>query len=207
MTRFTSTSMQALSSLDLVAFRLFADVGVTSSTLYFVTGNRYEYTLGNTYTPVGTYGGLGDVSGIQEETDAFPRDVTLQLCIPSSYSIYTVQQESLFNRPVTLRHSFLDVPTMTLVHTPETRWVGRISEVSLYPTRSMVEVRAVTELRRTAPTQFFNRETFRAVDSSDTFANHIDEIPLYKGSWGNLPFQDFIKRLREIGWNGVFKNK
>lgn len=190
MTRFTSSSMQALSEQSLIAYRMLADVGVTSGTIYCCTGRQYLYTLGNTYSPVGH---LGDVSPIGEESDAFPRDIVMRLsgvntiAATGSLSIYEPLRESMFNRPVSLYRSYLDTQTMTMVHTPELIWKGKIESVDVLLEDGVYEVRAVSALRKSALAAYFNRETLRAVDSSSTFADHVDRIPLFKSMWGGNP--------------------
>lgn len=181
--------MQALSEQNVVAYRILGDIGVQSGTLYFCTGQRFLYDGTNTYTPVG---GFGDVEDIVEETDAFPRDVTLSLSAFSRTGSYTIGldptepvQEGMFKRPVTLRGVFLDVPTGMITVAPERRFDGKIEEINLDINNMSFSLRCVTEVRDTAPIQFFNRETIQLlVDSSDTFADHVDQIPLARGKWG-----------------------
>lgn len=189
MTRFTSTSMQALSSLDVVAYRLLFDIGITSGTLRFCTGDKHLPFAGNTYIAVSTYGGVVDAGGIDEESDGFPRDLTLSVAAVGSASLYDVvtNGEGMFNRPLKAYRVFLDVPTMTMVGTPELVWPGKIAEVNVYLEEGRAEVRAISALRKTAAVQYFNRETFRSVDSSDTFGDHIDQIPMFKSQWGGQP--------------------
>jgi hypothetical protein len=45
-------------------------------------------------------------------------------------------------------------------------------------------VKASNDLRNLARIRYFNRESFRAIDSSDTFGDWVDQIPLFKGAWG-----------------------
>jgi hypothetical protein len=200
MSRFISSSMQAVSSLSVTAYRLLADIGVTSSTLYVCTGNQYIYALGNTYSPVGP---LGGVSVVTEETDNFPRDVTLQLAAINSAYLYEPMRESMFNRPVVLRRMFLNTEDFTPVSSAETVWRGRTAEVNINfdGEGAYYELRAETVLRRNARVQYFNRETYRAVDSSDTFGDHIDRIPLYKSQWGGKE-TSFAGGGTNLGRNG-----
>lgn len=179
MTRFDSSSMQALADAAVIERRLFVDLGVTSGTLYACNGDRFLYALSNTYSPVG---GLGGVSAIEEESDVFPRDVTLTLRAVDSMDLYEPLREDMFNRRVTIRHAFLQ--NGTLVNTPETIWRGRVNAVNVKIEESMYEVKCINDTRKTARVQYFNKETFQLIDSSDTFGNHIDQIPLFKSDWG-----------------------
>jgi hypothetical protein len=189
-TRFTSTSMEALSGQDLMAFRLLANIGVTSGSVYFCTGRQFLYFAGNTYTPVG---GLGEVSAIEEESDGYPRDITMKLCgvntfaATGSISLYEPLREDMFNRPVLFYRAFLDPQTLTMTTTPELVWRGRNESCEIKLDEGAYELRAVSALKKTAAIAYFNQESFRAVDSSDTFGAHIDQIPLFRSDWGGSP--------------------
>jgi hypothetical protein len=188
--RITSTAVQSLSADSLIAFRMLVNVDVTSGSVYFCTGRQFLYFNSNTYVPVG---GLGEISAIEEESDVFPRDVTLKLCgvntlvATGSASLYEPLREDIFNRPVSIYRSFLDPVTMQLTTTPELIWSGKTEEVNVHPEDGSYELRAISALRKTALIQYFNRETFRAIDSSDTFGDHIDRIPMYRSKWGGQP--------------------
>ena len=182
--------MQALAGQSLVAYRVLATIGVTSGSVYFCTGRQFLYFNSNTYTPTG---GLGEVSPVQEESDAFPRDMTLRLsgvnsiAATGSLSLYEPMRESMFNRSVTLHRAFLDPQTMTMINTPEVLWKGKIAEINVMLEDGAWELRCISALRKTAAVRYFNRETIKAVDSSDTFCDHIDQIPLFKSLWGGEP--------------------
>ena len=108
MTRYDSSSMQAMAEESLIAFRFLMDVGVTSGTLHFVTGKHATVYNSNTYTPVG---GFGYIQPIQEDGDAVPHDLVFGLCgvntlaamYPGSFSLYEPLQEHMLNRPVKVR--------------------------------------------------------------------------------------------------------
>jgi len=199
-TRFNSSSMQASANSAFIAFRTLVDIGVTSSTLYACSGKDWitpaNGMVANTYTPVGV---LGTISAIQEDPDNFPRDITFQIASVSSSQLYEPLQENMFNRSVVVKHAYLDPVTRACVSTPETRWKGKVSEVQVYPEQGYTEIRAETILRRTAVVQYFNRETFQAIDSSDTFGLHIDQIPLFVSQWGQQSTQ-FAATAAAPGW-------
>lgn len=199
MTRYDSSSLQAMAEESLVAFRLLFDVGVTSGELHFITGKHATFYNGSTYTPVG---GLGFVGPIQEDVEGVPKDITFGICgvntlaMVASFSLYEPLQEHMLNRPVRVYRQFLDTSNFTAVHTPEPHWSGYVAGVEIDLNAGVYEVRAVTDKRTTALIRYFNRETFRAIDSSDTFGDHIDSIPLAKSSWGGL-YGDY--GVREFG--------
>lgn len=203
MTRFLSTSMQALSEQSRLAYRQLVDVGVTSDYVYFCTGKQFiganSYTA-NTYVPTN---GIGEIEAIQEESDVFPRSLIMRLSgvntwMSGSMSLYEPLRESMFGRQVIVRRAFLNPSDWTLTNTPETIWTGRTVRVDVRPMEGVYEVEAEMDLRRGAKVQYFNRETFRAVDSSDTFGNWVDQIPLFKGSWGGMAV-DFAGTSKRSG--------
>lgn len=187
MTRYDSSSHQAVAEESLVAFRLLVDVGVTSGELHFITGKHATYYNSNTYTPVG---GLGFINPIDEDVDGLPKDVVFGICgvntlaLVGSLSLYEPLQEHMLNRPVRFFRQFLDRTDLTAVHTPEPFWTGRIADVEIDLHAGQYEIRAVNDMRKNALVRYFNRETFRNIDSSDTFGDWIDGIPLFKGDWG-----------------------
>lgn len=188
MTRFLSTSHQYLSTREVVAFRWLVDVGVTSSTLYACTGNRYITAMGNTYTPVGRLGGLDP---IQEESDPFPRDLRLWMAALNSSDLYEPLRESMFGRTVKVWRSFLNDDTFTLSHTPELAYEGKINEVEIRfgdaERGNYYEITCVNETRREPVVAYSNKETLQLTYSGDTFCDYQHLIPTFKSFWGQNP--------------------
>lgn len=191
MTRFQSSSMQAAAEESVLAFRVLAKIGVTSGYVYFCTGNTHLYFDSATYAPVG---GLGSIEPIEEESDVYPRDIRMTLCgintlaMNGSLSLYEPLRESMANRRVYLYRTFLETAGFTMVDTPELMWSGRISRLEVKPMEGEYVLTASSETKRGAKIQYFNAETMRAVDSSDTFCDLMPYIPLYKSRWGqNAP--------------------
>lgn len=187
MTRYDSSSLQAMAEESLVAFRFLADVGVTSGELHYISGRHATYFNGNTYTPVGAF---GYIEPILEDDSDVPRDVVFGLCgvntlsMIGSLSLFDPLQEHMLNRPVRFYRQFLDPNNLTAVHTPELFWPGRISDIDIDLKNGVFEVRASSDIRQNARMRFFNRETFRSIDSSDTFGDWIDAVPKFRGDWG-----------------------
>jgi hypothetical protein len=183
--RFDSSSQQALSERDIFAFRQLVDVGVTSGTIYACSGYRYLYAMGNTYTPVGV---LGGIEPIQEESDPFPRGLKLWLAAVSSAQFYHVMQEDMFARGVNYYEVFLDPLTFEMSNTPELRWTGKTNEVELRfrdaERGPHTEIIAETELRRIPKRIYFNQETLWQTYSGDSFYKFQHAIPLSKSTWG-----------------------
>jgi hypothetical protein len=186
--RFLSSSQQSLSEQETFLFRQLVDVGVTSGTIYACSGYRFLYAMGNTYTPVGIFGGI---EPIQEESDPFPRGVKLWLAAVDSAQIYEPLREDMFNRPVIVWEAFLDPETFALSNTPELRWQGKVNDVAIRYNDSergnFYEVSGETQLRRTPQRAYFNKETLWLTYSGDTFCDYQHLIPTFKSMWGQQP--------------------
>jgi hypothetical protein len=188
MTRFASNSMQYLSTLPRVAYRILADIGVTSGYIYACTGNKVIVNSGNTYTPVGA---LGGVDAIQEESDPFPRDLRLWLAAITSSNLYEPLRESMFGRTVTLYRVFLNDETYTVSAPPEQMYKGKINEIELRFNDSergnYYEITCVNEVRREPIVAYSNKETLQLTYSGDTFCDFQHIIPTFKSMWGQQP--------------------
>lgn len=188
MTRFSSSSHQWLSEQALVAHRTLVDIGVTSTTLYGCSGAQFLFTMGNTYTP---FGSLGGIDSIQEESDPFPRGIKLWCKAVNSSDLYEPLREDMFNRSVIVYDAFIDPLTFTIVHTPEPVFSGKINEVDIRfgdPDRgNFYEITCETELRREPVIAYSNKETLWLTYSGDTFCNYQHLIPTFKSMWGQSP--------------------
>lgn len=195
MTRFTHAAAESASGATLLQYRTLVDLGVTSSTLYLVNGNRYlrpgdTNALANTYSPIGY---LGGIEPIGDDADGTPRSVRLWLRAVNSADMYEALREDMFNRPVVVRRAFLDPVSDTLVSTPEQLWSGYVNKVEArFADRergNFFEIEAETSLRRRAEAINFTRETLQTVlsQSGDTFFDFIHQVPLSKALWGQQP--------------------
>ncbi|CAB4169920.1 hypothetical protein UFOVP1082_40 [uncultured Caudovirales phage] len=185
MSRHTTTAVDSALSLPEIPWALLADIGVSSSTMYVCTGNRYIYS-NNTYSPVGY---LGGVDPIKEEADAFPRGIKMWLSLINSQATYEAFNEQLFNKPVVLYKTVTSYGTV--VGTPDIIFKGRINYCGGKtgdPARgNYFELEIESRLRREPKSAYYNRETLWQTYSGDTGANYVDKIPLYKSQWGTIP--------------------
>jgi len=194
MSRYASSSHQALSSLDLVAHRYLADVQVTSQTLHLCSGYKYLYNAANatTYTPV-TVNQLAGIDAIREDTDPFPQGLKLWITAVDTLSMYDGVSEQLFNKDVEIFDSWLDAQSFTLVHTPESVYKGKIDEVTLFfndkKRGTYYELSLQTELRREPPVAYFDQATLWKTYSGDTFFSRQHLIATTKVQWGKQPTQ------------------
>lgn len=187
MSRYDSSSHEALSQGSIVAHRYLVNLGVTSSTFYACTGYKYLYAMGNTYTPFGT-GEIAGIDTIQEESDPFPRDVVLWVSAINSEQLYEPMREDMFNRPVEIYDSWLDPTLLTVVHTPQHIWSGKVNELELFfndkDKGSYYQVTIQTELRRVPVVAYFNQQTLWQQFSGDTFYSLQHLIATQKAQWG-----------------------
>ncbi len=190
MSRFEHAAVNSALQESLVAYRQMVELGITSGTLYFCTGNQFIYALGNTYTPVG---GLGGIEPIQEESDPFPRTVRAWISAIDSASLFSPMQEDMFGRTLMIRHCALNPSNWALVSTPEILWKGQVNKVEVRLSDSergnFYEVEAESSLAKQAAVANFNLEThWTALNySGDLFFSLIDQVPLTKAMWGQQP--------------------
>lgn len=202
MSRNLSAAVTSISQLPLLQFRLLVEVdSLTGGTTRACNGMQFIHFNGNTYSPVGN---LGGVEKIEEDTDIFPRAARLWFAAVNTAQIQDVLTESMFNKPVRIKRTFL-TDSLTCVSTPETLFTGRINTCELKlgdPDRgNYFEIEVESRLRRNPRAQYFNRETLWTVysQSGDTFFDYVTMIPLNKAQWG---LSDTVK----YGTSGALKN-
>jgi hypothetical protein len=190
MTRHTYAAAESAAAASDLQYRLLVNIGVTSSTLYACTGDKYIYTLGNTYTPVGGFGGIEPV---EDQSDVQPRTLRFWLQAVGSADLYEPAREDMFNRPVVIYRAYLDTQTNAVVSTPDQHWRGFINKVDIHfndeERGNFFEVEAETALRRNSEVTNFTKEAHWTVlqQSGDTFFNYLHQVPLTKALWGNQP--------------------
>lgn len=188
--RFTHAAANSAAHEYLMRYRQLVELGVTSSTLYLCNGNQFLYTLSNTYSPVGGFGGI---EAIDESADGSARAIRAWMAATGSSDLYEPLREDMFNRPLTVRHGFLSGEGQTFVSTPEMLWSGYVNKIEVRfadPERgNFYEIEAITALRQRAPASNFNIETHWTTlnQSGDTFFQFIDQVPLFRAMWGQQP--------------------
>lgn len=186
MSRDTVSSVTSAAAAAQLRFRLLAEIDVTSSTMYCVTGDQFIYSGSNTYSPVG---GLGGISPIKESADGRPRGCTLWLRAVSSVDLREPLSEALFNKRVRLYRTFLS-DSYTIVGTPQLGFTGFINKCELklgdQEKGNYFEIEVESRLKREARSNRFNQETLWQSYSGDTFYVHQSKIPNYRSDWGQL---------------------
>lgn len=190
MSRNISAAVTSISQLPNLSYRLLCEVysltaGAVSRTC---TGNNWIVFAGNTYSPVGN---LGGIDPIQEESDIFPRSARVWFCAISTSAIQEVLAETMFNRPVILRRTFL-TESFTCVSSPEIVFKGNVNTVEMKlkdPERgNYFELEIDSRLNRNTRSLYFNKETVQGVygNSGSTLFNNLDSIPFIKANWGGM---------------------
>jgi hypothetical protein len=193
MTRFASSSLQAQSEQTQIAFRLLVDIDVTSGTVYACSGRQFIYARSNTYSPIGT---LGGVERIQEDSEPFPRAVRMWLSAvqpaagTNSAVIASAMNEQLFNKQVRLYRGFMDLTTMTMPNTPELAFKGQIAAYSYRPSDPErgphFEIEVESRMLRRMNPAYFTQETYWTTlsRSGDTFFKYVPMVAGATAKWG-----------------------
>lgn len=194
--RFTGAAANSASQLSTIQYRTFVDIGVTSTTLYLVNGNQFLNSSAtnnptvNTYSPVGGFGGI---EPLQDQADVRPSTARMWMRAVGSADVFEPLREDMFNRPVVVRHGYLDAATDALVSTPEVIWKGFVNKVDIRfadtEKGNYFEIEAETSLRRKSELINFTKEALQTVmgQSGDTFFDYIFQVPMVKALWGNQP--------------------
>ena len=188
MSRNISAAVTSISQLATVQHRWLVEVySMTGGTTRACTGYQFLTFNGNTYAPIGDWGGA---EKIQEDSDLFPRSVRMWFsAINTNNMIQDVLNESMFNKQVRIYRSFL-TDSYTNVSTPEELFRGFINTCEMRlkdPQRGdFFEIEVESRLQRQARGQYFNRETLWTFygQSGDTFFNQMHKIPLAQAKWG-----------------------
>jgi hypothetical protein len=198
MSRNIAAAVTSISQLDTVRYRWLVEVhSVTGGVTRACTGYDFVTFNSTTYSPVGN---LGSIEKIQEETDIFPRAVRMTFAAVSTTQIQDVLTESLFNKPVFVKRTFL-TDSYTCVSTPEELFRGFINtcEMKLGDKErgDYFEIEAESRLLRLPRAQYFNRETLWTFynQSGDTFFDYLTKIPLATAYWGTLNPANFNNPL------------
>jgi hypothetical protein len=182
MSRDTSAAVTSANAAAQISWSILADIGVTSTTVYACTGDKYLTSGGNTYSPVGN---LGGVEPVQEDADTFPRGMKMWCALVSSQSVYEAMAEHLFNRSVSMYRAVLNpASAYTVVGTPQMFFKGRINRCEVKvgdPERgNYFELELESRLRREAASAYYTRETLYQTYSGDTLFNYVHLIPGFK---------------------------
>lgn len=190
MSRNDSASVTSISQLSSIRYRLLCEVySLTGGSISrSCTGNNWINFAGNTYSPIGN---LGGIDPIQEETDVFPRAARLWFTAINSAAIQEVINETMFNRPLIIKRTFL-TDSFTCVTTPQIVFKGRVNTVEMKikdPERgNFFEIEVETRLNKSSKSVYFNKETLALVylNSASTLFNYLSQIPLTRANWGGM---------------------
>ena len=188
MSRNISAAITSISQLSTVRCRWLVEVHSLTAGAVSRACNGYQFIVfgNNTYSPVGH---LGEIEKVQEDSEVFPRAVRMTFAAINTAQIQEVLNETLFNRPVFIKRTFL-TDSLTCVSTPEELFRGFINtcEMKLGDKQrgDYFEIEVESRLLRNARAQYFNRETLWTFynQSGDTFFDYVTKIPLTQANWG-----------------------
>lgn len=191
MSRNTDSAVTSVSQLSQVRFRFLCEVwSASGGTAYACTGDKFIYTNATTYSPIGRLGGFDK---IQEDSEPFPRAVTLWFAAINSAVIADVLSETLYSKPIKLYRCFL-TDSFTAAGAAQLAFVGYVDKVTMKLGDSergnYFEIACESRLRQPTAARYFNKETLWTAMgySGDTFFNYQSQVPLFVAPWGNQPY-------------------
>ena len=200
MTRFASASNALEAAKVAVQIRLMVALDFSSGFVRAHDGVGPLTFGGNTFTGVGTFGGIEAVS---EDIDVVARPLRMTLSGIDSSLVTTAMTEEYQGRSATIYLAFVNPETAALVDTPETVWEGRMDSMSIEVSKGQAVINLACEprLRREPRIARYSSEDQQLAYSTDTFFDLVLTIPTFKGFWGartsqygnmypaNLPWQ------------------
>lgn len=179
-TRILQAEVSSAIAEPVVRWRLL----VECNTVFAITGASPVVFNSNTYSPVHQ---AVEIEAIQEEADAFPREVVLRFPAVTSGQLYDPVNENWFNQTLLIRRALLS-ETQTLVASAELMWKGKIDKVTVKlgdaGRGDHFEVRAESLLARKARAAYRTREDLALTYSGDKFFDYLDQIRNFKSKWG-----------------------
>lgn len=186
MSRNTDAAVTSASQFATQRFRLLVNVqSLTTGTFYACTGDRFIYTMGNTYSPIGH---LGGIAPIQEDSDPFPRGVRAWISLVNTAAVTDALAESLYRKPGIV-HRLLLSNSYTVQGTPQIAFNGLIDRVEMDSNDergNYLEVEFESRLIQAPLLGYLTREIFQNAisTSSDTLLDYMNDIRFYIPAWG-----------------------
>ena len=163
---------------------LLCKLALNSSTLYACTGNRFVTDGTNTYTPVGGFGGVGDI-----QEDANPKSRTLRVWVSAlnSAALYEPFTEALFNKDIRLYRAAVS-GSNTCVGTPQQIYRGFVNKVDVKlgdeQRGNYYELECESRLYRESSTAYYSKEFLWRTYSGDTGLDYVPRIAGFQSNWG-----------------------
>lgn len=186
MSRNTDSAVTSASQSAALRFRVLVNIqSLSSGNFYACTGDRFIYTMGNTYTPVGALGGL---DAVQEEPDPFPRSVRAWISLANSAAVTEALNESLYRKPGVMHRVFLS-QSYTVQGTPQIIFKGVVDRAEMGSSTdrgNYLEVEFESRLKQMPQLGYFTRDIFQLYVSttSDTFLNYQNDMRFFVPAWG-----------------------
>lgn len=186
MSRNTDAAVTSASQASSLRFRLLVSIESLSTSFYACTGDRFIYTMGNTYSPIGHLGGTDVIS---EDGDTYPRNVRAWISVVNSSAMHAALNEQLFRKRGIVHRCFVN-ESWSVVGTPQLAFKGRINKAQIVEgdqeRGNFIEVEFETRLAQAPLPGILSQDTFQQFISttSDSFMNYHHLIQNYVGQWG-----------------------
>jgi hypothetical protein len=175
MTAYDSSTNQAAAELPHVEHVHFVDMDLPSGDLRLHTRIGTVSWGGFDWLGVGKF---GDISDIDEDAALRPSGVTVTLSGVDSALITSALTEDFHGRSIAVYEGFLNLTTMALVDTPETKFKGLMDfmSIELGPNGGSITVQCEGELARWQRHRgsLYTHESQQAIYSGD---RGFDQIP------------------------------
>ncbi len=178
----SATNATEADKLSIVAV-VMADLDFVSGIIRVHDGSGSLAFGGNTYSGVGTFGG---VDTVDENIDIVARGIKLTLSGVDSAFVTPTMTEVYQNRDVTLYLGFVNQDTGALLATPETIWEGRMNQMSIRIDKGIatIELSCEHRMRREPRVARYTDEDQRVIFSGDRFFDLMYAIQGFIGKWG-----------------------
>lgn len=152
--------------------------------LYLSDGITEVTYGGNTYSPLGQFGGM---ELVEETMDTIARPIKLILSGVDANIAAAAQVSGYQNRQVIVYVGIIDKASGTFVDAPEIAWEGRMDYMNIEIDKGVGKVTLNCEhrLRREPKIARYTDVDQQNLHSGDTFFNFIATIVGFKSQWGD----------------------
>lgn len=205
MTAYVSGTNQTAAEQPHFEQILFVDLDLPSGHIRAHTRTGTVTWGGNDYLGVGKLGAISDIS---EDSMLRPNGVTLQISGVDSALVTSAITEAYHGRPVSVYEGYLNVSTLVLLATPETKFRGLadVMTINLGENSAAIVVQCEGELARWDRHQglLFTHESQQTIFPGDLGFNQIPLIQnrtinwIKKSNWGS--FFNFVRVAKTNKW-------
>lgn len=160
------------------------DLDFASGHLYLNDGFHDCLYNGNTYLPLGQFGGI---DAVNEEVTTLARPLKLTLSGVDAKLVGPAENEVYQNRPVCVYSALIHQLTGVLIATPEICWEGRMDVLTITIDKNLATISMNCEhrLRREPRISRYTDADQQTAHAGDRFFDFTASIEGFKASWGN----------------------